>query len=111
MILVHSESQFNTLDYALTKTPYILVITPIQRAEYKTRINNIGKKLSDYTDVIKEECGSRGIACTDGFDVPFNPDNNNYKEEFIPDGLHPNSTGHNMLARRLYNDFLATMAI
>ena len=101
----------NTLDYALTKTPYILVITPIQRAEYKTRINNVGKKLSDYTDVIKEECESRGIACANGFDVPFNPDNNNYKEEFIPDGLHPNSVGHNMLARRLYNDFLATMAI
>ena len=99
----------NTLDYALSKTPFILVITPIMRTDYKTHVNNVGMKLSDYSDIIKEECDNRGIACIDGMSVMLNPDNALYKSNFIPDGLHPNSTGHNMLARKLYNDFLSAM--
>ena len=99
----------NTLDYALSKTPYVLVITPIQRTNYKTQTNSIGKKLIDYTNVIKEECDSRGIYCVDGIDVPLNPDNASYKSEFITDGLHPTAKGHTMLARKLYTDFLVSM--
>lgn len=99
----------DTLDYALSKTPYVLVITPIQRTNYKTQTNSIGKKLIDYTNVIKEECDSRGIYCVDGIDVPLNPDNTSYKSEFITDGLHPTVKGHTMLARKLYTDFLVSM--
>lgn len=98
-----------TLDYALTKTPYILVITPIMRLDYKTRVNDAGKKLADYSAVIKEECESRGISCIDGFDVALNPNNERYHDEFIPDGLHPNPTGHLMIARKFYTDFLTAM--
>lgn len=100
----------NTLDYALTRTPYILVITPIMRENYKTRINNVGKKLVDYSNVVIEECNNRGIAYVDGMSVSLNPDNASYKSTFIPDGLHPNATGHTMLARKMYSDFLAAMA-
>lgn len=98
-----------TLDYALSKTVYIMVITPIARAEYKTKTNNVGKTLADYSAVIKEECESRGIYCVDGFSVPLNPDNENYKATFIADGLHPNADGHKMIARKLYNDYLVAM--
>lgn len=100
----------NTLDYALEQTPYILVVTPIMRENYKTRVNNVGKKLVDYSNVIIEECENRGIAYVDGMSVSLNPDNASYKSTFIPDGLHPNATGHTMLARKLYSDFLAAMA-
>jgi len=100
----------NTLDYALDQTPYILVVTPIMRENFKTRVNNVGKKLVDYSNVIIEECENRGIAYVDGMSVSLNPDNASYKSTFIPDGLHPNATGHTMLARKLYSDFLAAMA-
>lgn len=97
------------LDYALSKTAYIMVITPVARAGYKANTNNLGKKLADYSAIIKEECENRGICCVDGFSVCLNPDNAKYKTEFIPDGLHPNASGHKMLARKLYNDFLVSM--
>lgn len=103
------EAVGNTLDYALSKSVYILVITPIARAEYKTKTNNVGKTLADYSTVIKEECEKRGIHCIDGFSIPLNPDNLNYKNTFIPDGLHPNADGHRMIARKLYNDYLVSM--
>ncbi len=101
----------NTLDYALTKTAYILVILPIIREGYKVTTNSQGLKLEAYNDVIKEECEARGIAYYDGFEVALNPDNAKYKTTYIPDGLHPNANGHKMLARKIETDFLANMCV
>lgn len=88
----------NTLDYALTKTTRILVLTPIKRINYQNT-NSQGKTLKDYTDVLIEECELRGIAYCDGFYVSINPNNNTNKQTYIPDGLHPNDLGHQRMAR------------
>lgn len=101
----------NTLDYALTKTAYILVILPLIREGYKVIANGQGLKLEAYNNVIREECEARGIAYYDGFEVTLNPDNAKYKTNYIPDGLHPNANGHKMLARKIELEFMANMGI
>ena len=99
----------NTLDYALTKTSYILVITPLMREGYKTSTNTQGLTLENYANVIIEECENRGIAYFNGYEVSLNPDNTNYKSTFVPDGLHPNANGHKMIARKIETQFLMAM--
>lgn len=97
-----------TLDYALSKTPYILVLTPIKRKGVNNK-NQQGKVLYDYSKVIIEECETRGIAYCDGFSVSLYPDNEINKSTFIPDGLHPNNKGQKRMARSYYNKFLEIM--
>lgn len=100
----------NTLDYALTRTGYILVITPIRRTNGETP-NSAGMKLSDYSAIIKEECASRSIPCVDGYDIAINPNNNTQKTRFIPDGLHPNSSGHNRIAHHAMSKFYEAITL
>ena len=88
----------NTLDYALTKTAYILVITPFRRVNGENT-NSAGLKLSDYADIIKEECDARGILWVDGYTVGINPNNTVSKNAFMPDGLHPDNNGQSRIAR------------
>ena len=96
----------SVLDYALTKTNNILVITPIKRQGWKTSTNSQGLHLSDYSNVLKEECETRGIVCANGLDVSFEPSNTISKAAFIPDGLHPNVAGHARMARVFWNKCL-----
>lgn len=93
------------LDYALTKTNNILVITPIKRQNWQSS-NSQNLHLADYSQVIKDECSNRGIVCIDGYDVSINPANQNNKEAFAPDGLHPNALGHARMSRCFWNKFL-----
>ena len=96
----------NTLDYALTKTSKILVITPIKRNGWETGTNSLGLHLKDYCDVIIEECEERGIIYSDGFDVGLNPSVSNVRTAFMPDGLHPNESGQARIAREINNKML-----
>lgn len=96
----------NTLNYALTKSNHVFVITPIKRTNWDTNTNSIGLHLKDYCDVIAEECEARGIAYDNGYDVAINPQNSSNKSAYIPDGLHPNSAGHARMARHFYARFL-----
>lgn len=89
----------NTLDYALTKTAKILVITPIKREGWEDVENGLGLLLKDYSDVIKEECEARGIMCADGYNVGLDPSIQSVKTAFVTDGLHPNNNGHARIAR------------
>lgn len=90
----------NTLDYALTKTAKVFVITPIKR-EWATSTNSLGLSLKDYSDVIIEECESRGIVYFDGYKIGIDPSVSTNKTAFAPDGLHPNDAGHMRIARAL----------
>lgn len=99
----------NTLDYAMTKTQHILVITPIKRYYPNTdgeTPNSVGMKLSDYANIIKRECALRGIICVDGYEIGLNPSVPGHKTAFVPDGLHPNKDGHLRIARYTYSRFL-----
>ena len=99
-----------TLDYALqnTSTGCIFVITPIKRTNYNQN-NSVGHKLHDYSEVIIEECESRGIAYCDGFDVSLNPMNKQSNAKFMGDGIHPNNNGQKKIARCCFNKFLESM--
>lgn len=96
----------NTLDYAITKTSNIFVITPFKRNGWATNNNSQGLKLVDYANVIIEECEARGICYFNGYDVQFNPTNANSRASFAPDGLHPNDKGHRRIARATWERFL-----
>lgn len=96
----------NTLDYALTQTYKVIVMTPPKRENWQTANNSQGKKLIDYVDIIKQACTERGIACFDTFTVDFNPSIPNNKTNLAPDGLHPNIHGHARIARAAYNTVL-----
>lgn len=96
----------NTLDYALTKTPNVFVMTPIKRTGWATSTNTQGLHLKDYADVIIEECEARGITYAEGYGVSIDPSVTTSKNAFIPDGLHPNEAGHDRLARFTFSRFL-----
>lgn len=98
----------DTLDYAMSKTMNILVLTPVKRENWETA-NSQGKYLKDYADVIIEECEARGIAYENGFGVSIDPAVTDSKEAFVPDGLHPNKAGHTRIARHYFNKFLETI--
>jgi len=94
----------NTLDYALTKTNNVAVITPVRRNG--GGVNAAGLTLKDYCDIIESECVNRGISCCSGYDVSINPNNAVNREAVAPDGLHPNAAGHARIARACFDKML-----
>ena len=81
-------------------------MTPIKRSqppyETPTSKNTNGKTLKEYGDIIKEVCGFYGIPVLDMFhEVTINPHITTQKEQFIPDGTHPNQLGQELMAKRL----------
>lgn len=90
-----------TLDYALSKTANVLVISPVRRNYNGVNgetVNAAGLKLSDYANIIKTECESRGIVFVDGYDIALVPTNATNKAAFYTDGLHLNDNGHARIA-------------
>ena len=82
----------NTLDYALSVTPYVVCATPIRKLNDLNRGNH---SLSEYCDIIKNSCEERGIPCFDAYNNSgLNPTNNINNSTFYSDGLHPNKNGH-----------------
>lgn len=104
----------NALDYALTKTQKVFVITPIKRnypSQSGETPNSVGMKLSDYAAIIKEECASRGIICVDGYEIGLDPVLPRQRQAFVPDGLHPNKNGHFRMARYTYTKFREALCV
>lgn len=90
-----------TLDYALSKTASVLVISPVRRNYNGVNgetVNAAGLKLSDYANIIKTECESRGIVFVDGYDIALVPTNATNKAAFYTDGLHLNDNGQARIA-------------
>jgi lysophospholipase L1-like esterase len=99
----------NTLDYALTQTNNILVITPLKRYYNNvpyTQENSAGHTLKDYADVIIEECETRSIGYVNGFNIDLDPTVAQIKSRLMDDGLHPNNEGQNRVAGAVYSKFL-----
>lgn len=98
-----------TLDYALTKTAHVLVLTPIKRGQDGvTHVNNIGKTLKEYCDVIINVCERRGIVYAVGYEVGLAPWNMANQQEFFDrnDYTHPNAKGQARMARHYWDYFL-----
>lgn len=99
-----------TLDYALTKTSRVFVMTPIRRQRNdEPDTNQAGLTVKDYADMIIEECVSRGIVYSVGYDVGINPHNAVSKAAFTTDGLHANNAGHARMARFYYDNLLEAL--
>ena len=80
-----------------TRTNKILVITPLHRANESA--NSVGMTLSDYSNIIKEICRSKSITYYDGFSISINPNDTS----LMPDGLHPNNAGHEIIYANIRN--------
>lgn len=82
-------------------TKRIGIITPIPRSNYRNT-NKAGENLQQYRDAIIKVCEYYSIPCLDLYkDSGFYPTNATFKTTYIPDGLHPNDAGHEILAEKI----------
>ncbi len=84
----------------------IVFMTPIHRTEEEKPINEVGIRnvatLKDYVEAIKAVCKKHNVPVFDSYNlVEINPNLQSHKEEFCPDGLHPNAKGHQIIADKL----------
>lgn len=84
---------FNALKAKYKK---VYVITPIRRLQDGT--NNVGYVFEDYRNAINEKAKEYQISVIDGFKVPIDPKNEEDRNKYIFDGLHPNKEGHKLYA-------------
>ena len=84
----------------------IVFMTPLHRLEENKQINEFGIRnvatLSEYVDAIKEVTKYYAIPTLDLYSVSrLQPEVEVLKERYMPDGLHPNDAGAEIVARRL----------
>lgn len=100
--------------YARYPGAQIVIMTPLHRmSEDETDYNELGVRrmgtLADYVDAIKEIGTYYGIPVMDAFRTSgMQPRFAPLRERYMPDGLHPNDAGHELLAKRLYG-FLSAL--
>ena len=92
----------------------IVFMTPMRRIDDEkissSRIEdgNDAKALIEYVDYIIEAAKKYGIHTLDLYrTLPIDPNKENEKELYAPDGLHPNDLGQRVLAERLQEFLLA----
>lgn len=79
----------------------IIFLTPIKRIGF-ANTNAQGKTLKDYADAIKQVCSFWGIPVLDMFSIcAVNPHIPSYYTAYIPDGIHPNVAGYELMANDL----------
>jgi len=84
----------------------ILFMTPLHRADEHRIINSHGyrcaARLVDYVDAILEVAGYYGLPVLDLYRVSgIQPVVPIIQETYVPDGLHPNEAGHELIYRKL----------
>lgn len=86
----------NCYDYIMSNhTNPLIVRTPIHRQNEK---NSNGEWLEAYVDKIKTVCKSMSIPVIDFFnEVQIHPGRIGWRKKYIPDGLHPNENGSQLL--------------
>ena len=82
----------------------IVMLTPLHRENEDMLYNSCGIRnagtLADYAQAIRESAESFGIPVVDLFrNCNIQPNHPAHKEQFCPDGLHPNDAGHVLIAR------------
>lgn len=82
-------------------TKKIGVITPIPRNTYRNP-NTAGETLEQYRNAILEVCEYFSIPCLDLYkESGFYVGNSTFNTTYLPDGLHPNNAGHELLAEKI----------
>lgn len=81
----------------------IVFMTPLHRLNENVPDTPNGKILADYVNAILEICKKRGVKTIDLFGInPLDPAN----EKLVPDGLHPNDAGHEIMAKVIAEELL-----
>ena len=84
-------------DYPNSK---IIFLTPIHRQNEESCMNGTGYVLKDYVDAIIDATKKHKVSLIDLFnELDLNP----YDPNLVPDGLHPNEKGHEILAEFIGN--------
>ena len=88
-------SMQTVLNQSKARGKKIIVCTPTHRQTETA--NTAGMTLENYVDIVKEiGLQNNAIICDLYTAIPFST-------EIFPDGLHPNNTGHNLIAKELLN--------
>lgn len=98
------------------KSSKIVFITPLKRYgfgtskilnqqfTYDTIPNGQGATLNDYREAIINICNKYSLSYIDLYnESPFNPENEAEKNMYMPDGLHPNELGHEIIFELIIN--------
>ncbi len=81
----------------------IVFMTPIHRLNEDEPHEPEGKILADYADAIRKICTKHNVKVIDLFAInPIDPAD----ETLVPDGLHPNDAGHEILAKVVAEELL-----
>lgn len=87
----------------------IVFVTPLHRygangLTYDYTENGAGNTLKDYVDAIKEVCERYSVPVIDLFTISgINPAIADVKTAYMPDGIHPNDAGHELIANLMAN--------
>ncbi len=80
----------------------IIFMTPIHRIGEKNNRKSCGKPLSKYVQMIRDVCEAYSIPVCDLYkNAGIYADDPAQRELYVPDGLHPNDAGHELIASRL----------
>ena len=61
--------------------------------------NGVGATLEDYVNAVKTVCAKNGVSVIDLFtECTIDPTDAGVRAELIPDGIHPNAAGHEIIA-------------
>ena len=84
----------------------IIVMTPLRREGDGMGSGSCGKPLSEYVSKLKGVAVEYGLDVCDMFShCPIDPNNSQDKKRYVPDGLHPNDSGHEIISSVL-SDFI-----
>lgn len=107
---------YNVIKRIINNNPKskILVMTATRQCYVKdkrivrrdTNINELGLTLEDYVNTQVDICNELDIPVYDAFhSSQFQPYNPSYRKSSMPDGLHPNEKGHEVIMYELIKDF------
>lgn len=92
----------------------IIVMTPTKQCYIKdgkvvrkdTTKNDLGYTLADYVDIQIDACNELDIPVYDAFhSTQFKPNIPSYRKSSMPDGVHPNEKGHEVIMYELVKNF------
>lgn len=77
------------------KNTQVVIVTPFVR--YDGEVNKINVSLDEYREVLSNKAKKYGFTVINGKDIQLN-------KELFRDGLHPDDTGHKIIAEYIINE-------
>ena len=78
----------------------IFVVLPFRRFDEDK--NSLNLSLDSYREALRVKANTFGFYVIDGSAVSFQPNDKEYRDTYMPDGVHPNEMGHEMIADFLF---------